>query len=340
MIRKPRVLDDDHIPRVLRHRDGAMEEFASAFRPILHDREPQHVLLFGESGTGKTCLANYACREFQRDTSVHFTINAIHIDCWEHNSRFQLLHEVVSEFDAFVPEPAATNTSNLLERMEAYDGPPFVVIIDEAELLKDPHIIRDYHGRDGFSLVVIASNRDWFFSSFPSSVISRLTGPRITLERYPLDALASILKDRADEALAPGAIDDAQLRTIANYAAGNAQEAITILRTAAYDADDRGAAGITDGMIESAAERSGNIIQRERVEQLGPEQRVLYEIVLDTDDELTTTEIYAAYSERMDGDEYDLKSNKQVRRYLTKLAEYDLIGCSGKTSARTYHPPE
>ena len=226
-----------------------MDQFASAFRPLLHDREPQHVLLFGESGTGKTCLANYATREFDRDPNLPFAINYLRIDCWDYNSRFQILYEIVKEIDDFVPDRDSTDRHDLLERLERYTGPHFVVTIDEAEILKEPCIIRDYHKRDKFSLVLIATDLEEFFQSFPTSEVNRLTGPRITLEKYSLNELVTILQDRVDEALLPEAIETPQLRTIANYAAGDAQQAITMLRLAANEADGRNACGITDKMI-------------------------------------------------------------------------------------------
>ena len=336
---KEHVLQDDHLPRTLRHRDGAMDQFASAFRPMLRDWEPQHVLVFGESGTGKTCLANYATREFEHNPDLPFSIRSVYIDCWGVNTRFQLLHEVVSAFDPFVPEPAATDTGLLIERMESYDGPHIAVIIDEAELLKDPHIIRDYHDRDNFSIVLIATDREDFFASWPQSEINRLAGPRISLEKYPLSALVSILKDRVDEALEPGVIDTSQLRTIANYAAGDAQQAITMLRLAAAEAQSQRADGVTDETIEHAARGAGDVIEQKRREKLKPGQRVLYDVVMDSDEGLSVSEVFVRYKDRVGADTNGLKNNKQVRRYLKKLAEYDLIAYSGNTSARKYHRP-
>ena len=338
MITDERVLEDEYVPRTLRHRDGALEQIANAFADLNYGWQPNHVLIFGPTGSGKTCLARHATNKIQYDPTVEFNIASQYVDCWRDNTRFQVLHSVVSSFDHAAPSREAATTGSLLTRMEAYDGPHFVVVLDEAELLQDPNIVRDYHGRDGFSLVVIASDRNDFFRNIPEAVASRLVGPRITLGRYSLSALVSILEDRVEQGIEPGAIDTTQLETIADYAAGNAKEAITMLRLAAETAEAGRARGVTDEMIDDAAERAGIVIEERRIEQLGPEQRLIYEIVRDADGELTATDVYDEYSDRMDTGHDRLKSNKTIRRYLLKLAEYDLIKKSGSKRGRRYYP--
>jgi len=329
MITDERVLDDEYVPRTLRHRDGAMEQVALALSPIEDDREAEHALIFGPTGTGKTCLAKYATNELQQATVVRVQ----HIDCWQDNTRYQVLHRVVSSFDHATPDRSAASIGSLLTRLEAYSGPPFVVILDEAELLRDPNIVRDYHGRSGFSLIVIANDREEFFAEVPAAVESRLHGPVATLEPYSIAALVAILADRVEQGLRTGVIDTEQLETIADHAAGNAQKAITTLRLAARQGRRERAGTITDGMIAEAAGDAEKAIRDAHIKQLLSHQKIVYGVVCESDEWLTTTDIYERYRERVDDDP---RSNRTIRKYLSKLAEYDLIAKEGATRGRTY----
>ena len=333
MITDERVLDDEYVPRRLHHRDGAMEEMALALSPIERGHQAEHGLIFGATGTGKTCLAKYATDQLRRVTDV----NVQHVNCWEDNTRFQILHQVVSSFDHSTPGRSAADINSLLTRIESYTGPPFVVILDEAELLRDPNIIRDYHGRRGFSLIVIATDRTEFFAEVPDAIATRLSGPTAILEPYPIDALVSILEDRVEQGLERGVIGTEQLEMIADHAAGNAQQAITMLRLAARRAERERASHVSDAMIAGAAGRADEVIQDKRIGQLLPHQETVYEVVLDSDGELRTTEIYERYSERVDGDP---RANRTIRKYLSKLAEYGLIEKSGANRGRVYSTPE
>ena len=329
MITDERVLDDEYVPRTLRHRDGAMEEMALALSPIERGHQAEHGLIFGATGTGKTCLAKYATDQLRRVTDV----NVQHVNCWEDNTRFQILHQVVSSFDHSTPGRSAADINSLLTRIESYTGPPFVVILDEAELLRDPNIIRDYHGRRGFSLIVIATDRTEFFAEVPDAIATRLSGPTAILEPYSVTALVAILEDRADQGLERGVIDIGQLETIADHAAGNAQKAITTLRLAARQGRRKHARTITDGMIADAAGDAQKAIRDAHIERLLDHQKIVYDVVCESDEWLTTTDVYERYGKRVDGDP---RSNRTIRKYLSKLAEYNLIAKKGATRGRTY----
>ena len=329
MITDGRVLEDEFVPRRLRHRDGAMNQLANALNPITRGQSPSHALIFGPTGTGKTCLAKYATDELQQAAAV----NIQHVDCWQDHTRLNVLHRVVSGFDHTTPDRSAAKIGPLLTRLESYNGPPVVVILDEAELLDDPNIIRDYH-RTNFCVVIIATDQTEFYNEVPAPIENRLSGnPTTTLGPYSINEVASILEDRAEVGLKPGAIDRKQLERIADHAVGNARTAITLLRNAANAAEREGFETITDEVIDSAREAAHSEIRRNKIGQLLEHQQVVFRIVNERDRALTTTEVYDIYSDRVDEDH---RSNRTIRKYLSKLADYSLIAREGADRNRKY----
>jgi Cdc6-like AAA superfamily ATPase len=86
-------------------------------------------------------------------------------------------------------------------------------------------------------------------------------------------------------------------------------------------------------MIADAAGDAEKAIRDAHIERLLSHQKIVYDVVCESDEWLTTTDVYEGYSERVDGDP---RSNRTIRKYLSKLAEYDLIAKEGTTRGRTY----
>jgi Cdc6-like AAA superfamily ATPase len=57
MIADARPLQPEFVPGDVRHRDGEIDALTSGLQPIAAGRKTEPVLLYGPSGTGKTCIA-------------------------------------------------------------------------------------------------------------------------------------------------------------------------------------------------------------------------------------------------------------------------------------------
>jgi Cdc6-like AAA superfamily ATPase len=127
--------------------------------------------------------------------------------------------------------------------LRAYDGPPCVVILDEADQLDDRSVLYDLYALSGISMLLIANDTDAVLAGADERLTSRLRGrEHVRFDRYGVAELTAILAARARWGLEAGAIDRAELETIADAAAGDARVAISILRSAARRAtrEERG----------------------------------------------------------------------------------------------------
>ncbi|MWG33638.1 AAA family ATPase [Halomarina oriensis] len=330
MIRDARVLQPEFVPREVQHRDAEVNQLTNALDPIVDGERGETAFLFGPSGVGKTCIAQYTVDRL-REAVVD--IESQYVNCWQHYSRFQALYHILEGLNRTTDvHRRSTPHDELLGRLQAYDGPPYVVVLDEVDQLQDAAVLYDLYRVPNLSMILVANREEELFVDLDDRVVSRLqSARRIRFDHYGEDELVTIMRDRVDWGLDPDSVSDVQLRRIADAAAGDARVALGILRNAARDATRAGDDTIGDDVVDGAIPGARREIRQSTVETLTPHQRTLYD-VLDEYGEQSAGELYDRYTERVD----DPMTRRTVRNYLSKLVQYDLVISDGENRARTY----
>lgn len=333
MIRDARVLQDEFIPREVGHRDQEMNALSRALNPVTMNEPAETTFLFGPSGVGKTCLARFALARLREEV---IDLNYQYVNCWQDYTRFRALYRILEGIGSTADiHRQSTPTDTLLDRLGAYDGPEFVVILDEVDQLHDNDLLYDLYRTVGISMILIANREEELFTRLDNRLVSRLhASKRIRFEKYELDELVAILEDRVQWGLEEGVLSRDQLEWIADAAAGDARVAIGILRSAAREAEHNEAEEITDETVGAAIPQGRQEVREKNIDQLTPHQQVLYEIIHEKGGVAPNT-LYAEYNDRV----ADPRSDRAVRDHLTKLAHYNLIQKQGKGRGRTYALP-
>lgn len=331
MITDARVLQPEFIPSEVQHRDAEVNHLSSALDPITNGRSPEPVLLHGPSGVGKTCIAQFIVERL-RETVVD--VNYQYVNCWDDHSRFKTLYRILGGIgETTTIHRQSTPTDELIERLRNYDGPPYVVILDEVDQLDDKDLLYELYRIRNLAMILITNSEEDLFSALDSRLNSRLTNCiRIHFRNYHDHELTSILQDRVTWGLEPNAIDTAGVELIASNAAGDARIAIGILKRAARTAANTPTDTITPNMIQEVTPAAKSEVQQQTLDRLTPHQELLYDIVTENAT-IEPRPLYDAYSDRVDTP----KSQRMVRNYLSKLEHYNLIRAEGNTKARVYH---
>lgn len=334
MITDARVFEAEFVPRDVVHRDSEINYLSSVLQPLINSEPAEPVFLYGPSGTGKTCIAQYTVEQLSEEM---VDLDTQYVNCWEDHSRYNTLYRILQGVDkASGVHRQSTPTAALLERLKDYDEAPYVVILDEVDQLDDKNLLYELLRIQNIELVFIANEERELFANLGERLRSRLqTCVSIQFDKYNDDQLTAILKDRVRWGLQSGVIDEEQLRMIADAAAGDARVAIGILRRAARDASQSSAETITDDVIQGAVSEAKSEIRQKDAEKLNQDQRVLYGII-NEHGEITPSALYDAYSERVT----DPKSKRMVRNYLQKMVHYNLIIAEGETKGRRYRSTE
>ena len=330
MIADARPLQPEFVPGDVRHRDGEINALTSTFQPVLDGNHAEPALLYGPSGTGKTCIARYAVEQLRREV---VDITTQYVNCWEDYTRFKTLYRILEGLDQSLDvHRQSTPRDELLDRLRDGLDDPYVVVLDEVDQLEEKDVLYDLWRVSGLSMVLIVNSEDELFAELETRVSSRFkTSERIHFDRYGTDELVGILKDRVRWGLHEDAATTEQLRLIAESSGGDARVAIGTLRAAAQKANKQNRQQLTNGLIEEATPEAKAEIKRKNVEKLNVHQKTLYEIICDREG-IAPDELYEMYCEAVDAP----KSRRTTRNYLQKMRRYNLITAEGEGRARTY----
>jgi len=332
MITDARVLSSEHLPdpQIVVHRHDELDRLADALQPIAngqHSGTTTH--LYGPSGSGKSTVARLALSKLREQT---LAVETAHIDCWDEHTGSKLLRALVRRVSHELVHQSSSR-DELLDILRDVED-PLVVVLDEADQIDDPGVLRDLYEIRGLTLVLIANREVDLMGHLEESVASRLrSGVRVNFGAYSDSELVDILEPRAQHGLEPKSVSERMLRRIAREADGDARLAIGILRTAAKLAEVEGDDEITSTLVERAAPEARDDLRQKHYDRLTSDQQTLLDIVLEAGD-IRPGELYARYRRQVENP----KSDRTLRKYVSKLEHYNLIETSGKSQGRVIEP--
>lgn len=334
MIEDARVLREGFIPSDVVHRDAEVNTLSRVLDPVTDGDPADPVLITGPSGVGKTTIAKFVVNRLRENA---LDVEAIHVNCWQSYSRFKAIYNILEGLGKTVDvHRQSTPHDELLDRLAEYDGPPVIVTLDEADQLEEARMVYDLYRLDTFSFVLVTNSEEELLAGIDERVRSRLqTAETIQFDRYHVPELTDILAQRVTHGLIPDAISRDQLTHIADAAAGDARVGLSILRSAARQAERESATTITQAHIEAAIPEARQEVRTKNMESLRQEQRLLVEILTDHG-EMPPRELYAKYCDRVE----EPRTKRTIRSWLQKLTHYNLVEAHGSGPSRTYSRPD
>ncbi|THE64525.1 AAA family ATPase [Salinadaptatus halalkaliphilus] len=332
MIKDARALETRHVPQDLEHREGQIDQLVGELKPITHGLSGEHSFIFGPSGTGKTTLAKFVVRKLQTEA---FGVREAYHNCMSASSKSGVLRSLVDDagLGKHIPK-GGIESGRYIESLRDTDE-HIVAIIDEVDVIDDETTLIALSEIENVTLIMITIDENDFFSDprFDGRVKSRFQHcEMLPLRRYSHTELEDIIWARIRAGLKPGVIDEYVVEYICNKAAGDAREAIILLRRATMRAYHNEQSEITAGDVDSVETGAREEKRQDLIDELGTHKRLLYDII-ERAGKISSVELRETYEQRAQNPRGDTSRG----RYLNALENnYGLITSSGNGRGKTY----
>ena len=328
------VFRDGWVPRRLERRDNEQEELAAALRPAVRGEPPADVVISGPSGVGKTALARCQLNALRLEADVCST----HVRCLG-TAAGEICRELVREHPRGGDPAHTAPVNDVRAELAQISDRPYIVILDEADDVCRTDLLAWLEEIDAVATVAICHDSDEWLGHLDAATAR---GRRhIPLKTYSVDALASILAQRADLGLRQGAVNRQLLECIARRCAGVARTGIQTLYEAAKRASEDRRATINKADIGPAAEAARRRIRAANLSSLPVGHLLVYHLIQQADGGQLSA---GALADRYDEVAADALADHPAtpaapatrRRYLSKLEDYGLIMSQGENRHKSY----
>jgi len=328
-------------------RDTEIKSVAGEIRHLVHESQPNHVVIYGETGTGKSLVSRHVSQRLV-DTATARNVPAasVYVECKKNNTETRVARTIArtlsnkSDSDIEIPRiglGAAEYYDYAYDIIEDhYEG--IIVILDEIDmvdnaegLLHELSRAREAGHTDAYIGIIAISNDIDFGQKLNARVQSSMRTTDFVFEPYQSDQIEQILEYRRD-AFQNGVLHNSVIPETADRSAdehGDARKAVDVLRIAGDIADDNEAGAVKPEHVDKAVRRAEVNRVKETIKSTSPQSKlVLYtfgRLTGSDDRRFRTSDIYSHYETTCGDVDADVLSYDRVGQILSTLA---LLGIS------------
>ncbi|AXG09657.1 hypothetical protein DU484_07145 [Haloplanus rubicundus] len=148
---------------------------------------------------------------------------------------------------------------------------------------------------------------------------------------YSVQQLIAILEARAEHGIRDGVVRKRAIEQLAEAVDGDARLGIAALQAAVETDVEASRDVIYPQDVEPAVKNATRRLHRQTLDRLSDHQQLLYDTIVDAE-EIEPGALYDRYATSV----REAKSERTVRKYVTKMAHYGLVDVEGTSRDRRY----
>jgi len=329
------MITDEHVfsdayEADLKHRESELEALRAHLKSAYWGGWADNVVIYGKSGVGKTLTARHIVnrlrdRAQERGKTSKQAVAATKIrglDLTYNQVLFQAIHHHPREVVIHTNSPR----EKLEQTLKRIVDEPYVIVLDEADGLRDFNVVRQLIETPQVSVVAITHDlEDWTDLTYRAGV----TGFHdIEFTPYSTEELTDILEPRAAVGLDCG-VSREQLHRIADDCGGLARRAIMALWAAGEIAEERDGNRITDQDIAKSYDRARRKERQAQLDSLPVGHQLAYELLRQAGGRLEASSLKQLWIDHVDelyaGRDQEAVTWARARQYYGKMEGYDLV---------------
>jgi len=344
LFKNKQILQSNHSPGDIPHRDKQIEQIASILAPSLLGQKTSNIFVYGKTGTGKTLSVLHVANQLSERSKDSKSLRVEYLNCKLKkvaDTEYRILAELIKKLGGSVPStglPTDQVYLKFLEILENNEEKLFILVLDEIDQavkkISDEflyNLTRLNSELKNVQIIIIGISNDLrFLDMIDQRVKSSLSEEEIVFPPYNAIQLQDILRKRAHEAFKPDVVSEGVIAKCAAFAArdhGDARRALDLLRVAGEIAERESSPKIEIKHIDHANDK----IERDKILEIietEPKQfqLVLYsilELLENSKEDIFTGDVYSYYQELCKKVSIDVLTQRRVSDIL---AEFDMLG--------------
>jgi len=347
VFRDKSLLQTNHKPEEIPHREDQIQQVASILAPVLRGEKTSNLFLYGKTGTGKTLSIQYVRDELLKraDKKGKFKLRIEYLNCKLKkvaDTEYRILAELIKKLGGAVPATGLPTEAVYNKFIEIIDSERqlIVLILDEidqtvkrisSDFLYNLTRLNSELSKTQICVVGI-SNDLTFLDELDPRVRSSLSEEEIVFPPYNALQLQDILNKRSIVAFREGVVEQGVIAKCAAYAArehGDARRALDLLRIAGELAER----GESKKILLKHIDEANDKIEKDKILDViktEPKQfqLVLYSIIqlaekYKNEQPVFTGDVYTFYQELCVKNKVEVLTQRRVGDIIQ---EFDMLG--------------
>ena len=342
------ALSSTYIPKHFPHREEEIGNIANILKPALNGSRPSNILIYGQTGTGKTAVAKFICDQITaKAKNDDKKIHTAYINCKQTNTTYSILSNIgkaySKEWEEEIPIAGwrIDKVYAEVKQKAKENGGIVILVLDEIDALVTKasddilyHLTSLNSDLENSKISIIGISNDVKFTSWlDPRVKSRLGEESLAFAPYNAPQIEEILYERSKIAFKENVVEPLVVSYCSSKAAqehGDVRKALDLLRISAELADREEREIVTARYVNLAQNVMENDQVKNIISTLPIQNKATFASIIVNqgsrkNGQQTTGDVYETYSRICNIFKLEVLTQRRISNLISELDMQGLI---------------